>query len=414
MKRYLINCILIIILWVSLSPFSFAFDRRKPQFLDEPSYLILPLPWSIPGIGSGIMLTGLVGNIGETNMDIFALKVFGDAEGNIIGIDELFIYPETIYINAFYQDLSKAVVQNFEKRGMDTEKDEFNYIELDKVLSKSASVTLTLFDRRLELFGTTESQEIRIPRIRDSKGNIISEFSPSYESESRSTSYGATIDYTDDRQDARKGVRLTSLMKSTPADSERDPEFYTINNSLSFFIPIGEISTIAMNYFASDAHVSRHGETDETMIKQQLGFNCDSNDQACLEAELEILDMFVSMRKYGTSSSLGGDTRMRAYPQGRFSGAHTRYYGIEYRWNIAEDVVPFDFWVWQDVASGFQLSLFYENGAVEDLEDDLSENSRSDYGIGFRMVSASGYVYRADWAVGDEGAALSMMFNYPW
>ena len=195
MKRYLTNCILIFVLWVSLSPFLFAFDRRKPQFLNEPSYLIMPLPWSIPGIGSGIMLTGLMGNIVETNMDIFALKVFGDAEGNIIGIDELFMMPETIYINAFYQDLSKAVVQNFEKRGMDTEKDEFNYIELDKVLSKSASVTLTLFDRRLELFGTTESQEIRIPRIRDSKGNIISEFSPSYESESRSTSYGARIDY---------------------------------------------------------------------------------------------------------------------------------------------------------------------------------------------------------------------------
>jgi hypothetical protein len=393
---------------------SFAIDRRKPQFLTEPSYLIVPLPWSIPGIGSGIMLTGLMGNIAETNVDVFALKIFGDAEGNIIGVDDIYIIPETIYFNFFYQDLSKAVVKNFEKRGMDTEKDEFNYIELDKIVAKSASMTLTLFDRMIELFATTNSQEIRIPRIRDSDGNIVSEFSPAYESESQSTSFGGTIDYTDDRQDARKGARLTSIIQSSPAETEKEPEYYTIDHSLTLFIPIGEINTIAMNYYTSDAHVTNEGETDETVIKQDLGFNCPVDDQACLKAEQEIADLFVSMRKYGTSASLGGDTRMRAYPNGRFSGAHTKYYGIEYRWNFAEDVVPFDFWIWKDVASGFQLSLFYELGAAEDLEENLDENMRSDYGIGFRMVSTSGYVYRADWAVGDEGSAVSMMFNYPW
>jgi hypothetical protein len=30
------------------------------------------------------------------------------------------------------------------------------------------------------------------------------------------------------------------------------------------------------------------------------------------------------------------------------------------------------------------------------------------------MIAGSGYVYRADWATGNEGSNLTVVFEYPW
>jgi hypothetical protein len=38
---------------------------------------------------------------------------------------------------------------------------------------------------------------------------------------------------------------------------------------------------------------------------------------------------------------------------------------------------------------------------------------RSSYGLGLRLISASGFVYRADYATGDEGSEVSVIFSYP-
>ncbi len=130
--------------------------------------------------------------------------------------------------------------------------------------------------------------------------------------------------------------------------------------------------------------------------------------------DFHLIDMYVIGRTYGTASSLGGDDRLRAYPMGRFKGAHMAYLATEFRWNFATSVVPFDFWIWKDIATGFQLAVFYEVGSVAEMKGDLWEESRSSTGAGLRMVSASGFVYRADIAFGDEAHQTTIMFNYPW
>jgi len=393
-------------------------ERRKEQFLTEPSYMILPLPYSIPGIGSGMMFMGLAGNFLDTHLDIYGMGISGDAGGYIIGLDDMHLIPETLIVKFFYQNLSNAAIQYYEKRGMATEKDEYSQLELNKVFGLEGEVLLTLFDRRVELFAGSYKQEASITTIRDSKGVLIIEFSEPYISKSESTVMGIRLDFTDDYQDPKKGIRMEATLQPSPPDKAGvDPDYSVLNKSLSIYIPIGDAHTWAFNYFTSDTLVSKAGETDPAAIEAELNLECDpaeQNYETCQEAQQELVDNFIATRKYGNAQGLGGQYRFRAYPQGRFQGAHTVYFAMEFRWNFITEVTPFDFWIWKDVSTGIQLALFHEMGAVEDIKDDLNSSMRTSSGLGIRMVSGSGYVYRFDVATGDEGAATTVFFNYPW
>jgi len=391
------------------------FDRRKEQFLTESSYLILPLPYSIPGIGSGLMVTGLVGNLFETYIDIYAIGVTGDAAGTIIGLDDIHLISETLMLKFYYQDLNKAAVKNYENRGMDSKEEDHIQLELNKVFGLEGEVRLSLFERRFEMFIGKYQQTAAITIIRDSEGELIQEFDDPYESKSDATLQGILLDFTDDYQDPKFGIRLSvTAQPRPPIDPDVDPDYFVLDKSVSIYIPIGDDHTWVFNYYTSDAVVTTEGETDPTAIRSELGFNCPPTNQECIDAEQAVVDMFVAMRTYGTARALGGQYRFRAYPQGRFQGAHTLYYGTEFRWNFITSVTPFNFWIWKDVSTGLQLAIFHEEGAVEDVQEDLTSSLRKSSGIGVRMVSASGYVYRFDVATGDEGMATTIFFNYPW
>lgn len=401
----------LLILWVPAS--LHAIERRKPQFLTEPSYLIFPLPYSLPGIGEGILLTALAGNIAETNIDLFALVVTGDAEGTILGLEDIHILSETLILDLFSQSITKAVVNNYNSRGMNSDPDDFTLIELSRADTFSARLTLSLFDRRLEFVGGMQKQKAEVPRVRDKDGNIIVELDPPFTNKRETRFAGFSLDYTDDRQDPREGFRLIVARFNSPAPTVDDPEFSVWDYQATFYIPIGKINTLALHYFQSDADVTRQGTTDETAVRNELGFDCSPSDSECLETEQEVVDLLVAHRTNGTSTGLGGDQRLRSYPQGRFSGAHTVFYALEFRWNLSEEVTPFDYFIWKDVRTGVQVAFFAETGSVGETKDEVGETFKSTYGVGLRLVSASGFVYRADLAGGDEGTEAVVIFNYP-
>lgn len=92
----------------------------------------------------------------------------------------------------------------------------------------------------------------------------------------------------------------------------------------------------------------------------------------------------------------------------------TIFYAAEFRWNLSEETTPFDYFIWKDVRTGMQVAFFAETGSVADTTGELGDKFASSYGAGFRLVSASGNVYRADLATGDEGAETTLIFFYPW
>lgn len=390
-----------------------AIERSRVQFLSEPSYLLLPLPYSMPGIGEGLMVTALAGNIDETNIDAYFVGITGDAEGIVFAIEDIHLLPEFLILDIMHQDISKAVVNSYNTRGMNSNKSDYKLLEVDQVYTNYAKLTLTMFERRVELYAILSQQKARITKIRDPDGEVISDLTDPFISDSMQSHIGFLIDYTDDKINPKKGIRLDMQYISSKPQSSVDPKFYTIDTSLSTYIPIIKPVTLAFNLYLSDAFVTKEGVTDRDLIKAELGLNC-SGDSECLKAEEELINIMVDSRTNGTATGLGGDRRLRAYPGDRYSGAHTLYSSIELRWNLSEKIRPFNFWIWKDVATGLQIAPFYEIGSVSEKIDDLGNTTRESYGVGFRLVSASGFVYRADYAQGNEGKELTVMFSYPW
>ncbi|MDT8445741.1 MAG: hypothetical protein RRB13_02440 [bacterium] len=391
-----------------------AIERRRAQFYTEESYMILPLPYSIPGIGSGLMGIGLLGNVGGTHADVYALQITGDATGTIAALEEVHLIPETLWVSYFIQDLSRAAINIYEKRGMDTQKDDYRLVEVNQADTRQPGVTLSLWERRIELSYLHFVQNAAVTKIYTPDEELISEFSPAYEFTSEATYMIGVLDYTDDKQDPRVGFRLDYTRSQSPATSEVNPDYYTSNAGASVYLPVGKASTWVFNYYQSDAVVTREGITDEAYIINELGFSCADSDTTCLATQADFVADYQAQRKYGTADSLGGQNRLRAYPQGRYQAAHMLYYGTEFRWNFNEEVTPFDWWIWKDVSTGLQLAFFYEAGTVAELKSDLGTAMRSSSGVGLRMVSGSGYVYRFDVASGQEGSNTTMIFAYPW
>jgi hypothetical protein len=390
-----------------------AIDRRKPQFQTESSYLVFPMPIALPGVGEMVVVTLLAGNVAGTNIDTYVLGITGDAEGYAGQFGDIHILPETLIFDLFSHNLNKVTFNNYASRGMDSDPDDYTLVEQTRFEGLETKLTLTLFDRRFELFGVQYDQASTTSRILDSGGELIADLSPANQSESKTTTFGAVVDYTDDRQDPRVGVRSEVSRSTTPTDDLDAPEFNVWDSNVTVYIPVGKISTIALNYFQSDAEVTREGQTDLTVLEQELGIECEG-DSECETARDNLVQSNWAGNKYGTATSLGGDERLRGYPFGRYKGAHVRFYGAEFRWNLSEETKPFDWFIWKDVRTGTQIAFFYETGTVADSIEDLGTLNRSNYGIGFRLVTASGFVYRPEVAMGEEGVAASMTFNYPW
>ncbi len=405
--------LIIVLIFILCTSTALAIDRRKPQFATESAYLILPMPYSLPGIGEGLMFTGLAANIADSYADVFGVVLTGDVQGAVVGVLDLHLISETIFFDFFGNNINKAQVKNYENRGMKTDKEDFKYHEASLVSENSVEIYLSFFDRRFEITGEIWSNRYELTKIKDVDGNVEVEFDDPVVEEDKGNAIGMVLDYTDDRQDPWMGVRLEVQQKNSPRDDNKNADYNVINLSADFYIPIGDNSTWGFHFLTSDAVVQEKGQIDTDAIIQELGLSCASY-ASCSEAEKNLIDKKVTERTYGTADSLGGQRRLRSYPMGRYSGAHMTYMSTEFRWNFATDVVPFDFWIWKDVATGFQLALFYEVGSVAEEKEDLGEETKSSYGTGLRMVSASGFVYRADLGFGDEGQETTIMFQYPW
>jgi len=387
-------------------------ERRKNQFPDSSAHLVVPLPYSYPGIGSGFFLLGNFSNILETT-DVLAMYVTGDARGYILQFDEVPIVSKRLFLKYYYQDINKAQVNQYDVRGMKgTSKNEFTLLDVSLARNKVADFNLTFFDRRLNFLYQHMDNEYGVKAIRDYQGNLITVLD--YHGKDAKDALGIAIDLTDDYMDPLKGIAFNLQYQKQPKSTANDPSFYVLTYNMSLYTPMLETDTLVLNYFQSDAHVTTMGNTNPADIRQELGFNCNPLDTGCLQSEQKLVDAFINMRTNGASAPLGGKDRLRSYPEGRFNGGHTAFLGVEYRLNFKQEVKPFDYLFWKDVRTGLQVAFFGEVGSVSEKSGDLWKQNRSSYGVGLRLVAASGAVYRADFANGVEGSELTMMFAYPW
>ena len=386
-------------------------DRRKPQFSKEFAYAFFPYPYSLPGIGSGISLVGGAMNISNTCTDAYGIVFSGDVRGTAVGVADIHIVPQTLILDVGYGTVSEATIQSYSKRGMNTDKNDFRLIEFGDTEYYGGRLTATFFDRRFEVYGAWYQGAMTLKSIRDKNGNVIVEAQDSSRQRGYNSLFGTRLDLTDDYGDPRRGFRLDVTRSQTPA-SDSGPDYYVMDYNTTAYVPIGRRSTWAFNYLRSDAVVTREGETDPAKLEQQQGLNCSTATDPALC--LQVIDNMVANNKYGTATSLGGFSRLRSYAQGRYKGAHTEFYGTEVRWNLTDERTPFNIFIMKDVRTSVQVAAFYEIGSTADLRSDLGKIMRDSYGLGLRIVTASGVVLRGDIAFGREGVSPEIFIGYPW
>jgi len=396
------------------STHSFEFERRREQFIETPGYLILPVPYAYPGIGEGIVLVGYAGNAFETKMDAILLAFNGDAEGYYFLLNELYLVDKHLYLNASRMQISKYGIQMYEARGMETDaEDHFIYVG-EKFQQLRAQATLSLFDRRLELWYAAQDAEAETSDIYDANETLLFHYADPIRSSFSSTSYGILLDLTDDRTDPRSGLRLKSITSHHPPEDDGDPDYNVLTQSATLYIPILQDSTWVFHYFRSDAKVVSEGETDVATIAAAKGIAACMGNPICEASFLADAQNTANANRYGTADSLGGAYSLRSYPESRYKGAHAEMRASEFRWNISTKQSQINLYFLKDIVHALQLALFWEEGTVSETRETLGDITRSSYGAGFRFVAESGNVYRLDWATGDEGTQVTALFQYPW
>ena len=61
-----------------------------------------------------------------------------------------------------------------------------------------------------------------------------------------------------------------------------------------------------------------------------------------------------------------------------------------------------------------QIAFFKEKASIAETAQNLGKDWRNSTGMGFRLVTASGMVFRLDAATGEEGLNVNVIFDYPW
>jgi Omp85 superfamily domain len=412
----LIYCIIVGI-FISQSAYSWVFTRRTDQFKKQSSYAILPIPYSIPGLGSGIGVAGGFNNVLDTYIDAYALAIAGDVEGRAIGITDIHLLEKRLIFDMGYSEISKAAFSINYSRGMEGDEDpeEFNTAEISDSGYMGGMLTLTFAERMIEMSYRRYIGRAKMERIRDKDGNVLLEVE-NPEAEEQTIILGEFVfDFTDDRHDPRAGFRYNYSRNFPESPEEGSPHYYSVDLNATLYIPVLANSTFVTNYFQSDSYMIKLGETDRDIIAANADLEaCETGDTECEEARENYIDLIEASNRYGNASSLGGLSRLRSFTMMRYRGAHTRFYGAELRWNLTDEKTTFDILFMKDLRTSIQLAFYHEMGTIADKTEDLFEETRHSTGVGVRAVMGSGLVYRLDVATGEEGVGFVLFLGYPW
>ena len=389
-------------------------ERRRDQFGKDFSYFVYPIASKIPGLGTAEGGGASVLNMFGTDTDFTGFYLDGDFKASGYALLDMNVVPRRLIVDAGYYDFRVASVAY--ARGINSDRNNYILPEAEGAYGL-AQITYSLWDRMFEVYYRALQGSSRLTRINDRNGNAFDTIDSSRHN-AHVDSIGGIIDATDDRLDPRKGVRFETAWKMPKIDDPNQSQYYVMDYNLTAYVPFRERDTLALNLFASEAHVTREASTDFAALQQRVGLGCSrlpagpEQDQ-CTAAEKDYLDQLILSNKYGTATSLGGTQRLRSFDGGRFYAGHSVSYGLEYRLNLTDERTPFDIVIAKGVRTGMQLAFFAEQGTVFDTWHDWWREWKTSYGVGFRLV-LSGIIIRADVANGNEGSQFLLFINYPW
>jgi len=390
-----------------------AIERRRDQYGKDFSYYLYPIGGDIPGLGQAFGAGGSALNIANTDMDFVGYYIRGDFDATGATLLDIQLIKRRLIFDIGYNDFLVApIVYN---RGIKSNPNDFIQPKVQGAYFLG-QMTLSFSERQYEYFYRYLRGYNNLLQILNNKGE---EFD--LEDTERETivshSIGASIDYTDDKLDPRRGIRFEVAAKLPVSREDLYSENIIIDYNLTAYFPVHKWDTLVFNIFHSHAYITRKGSTDFDALKNEIGLDCDQrapgDQEDCRATEKENIDQAIANNRYGTATPLGGTQRLRSFDNGRYYAGQSLSYGVEYRWNITDEYTPFNIYIAKGVRTGLQLALFWEQGSVADEFRDLFKTQRRSYGFGFRLL-LTGVVIRADFARGNEGNEFQLFITYPW
>ncbi|MDH5561379.1 MAG: hypothetical protein OEY59_11060 [Deltaproteobacteria bacterium] len=384
-------------------------ERRPDGISEEFGWFVAPTPIAIEGVGSSIFFSGILSNFYQTS-DLFATRSIpgGEFDFGAVVIDEVPLYTKHLLLTAGKYDNSVTVTL-FE-RGIDSKADDY-ILPFVHEKGDIFQAKLLFWEERLVFFYQLLNRDSTTERIYDKNGNILSSEPTNYQY--KGSIFGAIFDFTDDPIDPRKGIRLGHKMRPVKAGFQFQSDIRVNDTNLTGYLPLFGADTLVFNFYTSLSSVIRQGITDEATARMINNQNCamapDYN--ACKAGEDKLVADFIAYNKYGFTS-MGGSNRLRAYPMSRFSAGNASYQGIEYRYNFSATPTKINWYVLGGLETLLQIAFFYEQGTVAEDISELYINLKPSYGVGFRAL-ISGFVYRFDFAYGDEGFVPTIFIDYP-
>ncbi len=407
-------CWVILLTMISSASLAEVVERRRDQFGRDFGYYLYPIVGEVPGLGKAVGIGASVLNVGGTDTDFTGYYVRGDIKATGLALLDYHVLPKRLIFDVGYNDF--RVASTSYNRGINSD-------PVDVIRPKVegayllGQMTLTFDERRYEMFMRMLSGRNRLIDVLDKNGQAFAGVDTSWRS-GNFTSVGGTLDLTDDRLDPRSGVRF-EFSSRLPHHGNPDHSEYFVNDyNFTGYAPMRHWDTLAFNLFYSRAHVTHQGLTDQGLLQQRYGLNCNQypigpSRDACQSTEAKLLAGMLANNLYGTATPLGGTQRLRSYDNGRFYAGQSLFYGVEYRWNLTDERTPFNILVAKGIRTGIQLAAFWERGMVADEFGQLFKNGRESYGVGARLV-LSGVIIRFDLARGREGAQSQLWITYPW
>ena len=407
-KRFL--GLFILLIWATQS-MAWVPERRPQTGDDKLGWLVAPMPIRMEGVGQAINFFGLVSNFYEKT-DLIILKTLPGGDFDFGGgfIDDLPLYKQYLqFTGGVFRGL--ASLQSF-ARGIDSDREDF-VLPLFEQNATFYEFTSYFWEERIRLFYQVFTGKSLTTKILDKDGNEIS--SQESESNFEGKNYGGLLDFTDDPLDPRKGIIFGQKYRPVLGNDLDRSDILVTDTGFTGFVPMFESDTLVFDLFLSTSSIIRKGVTDEATARSILNQNCDSSSTfyaACKSVEDKLVSEFLAYNRYGNATSLGGTNRMRSYPNSRFYAGNTSFMGIEYRYNFSSEQKPINWYLLGGVETLLQLAFFYEQGTVAEHTSELNQNMKSSYGVGARAI-ISGFVYRLDLAMGEEGPGITIFFDYP-
>jgi len=411
MKKTLASLLILYFFNHSIFSYQFPPERTKRDADSELGWMFAPLPGCVEGVGCAVPIAGLISNFYKST-DLVLLKtlVKGDIEATVLQLQKFPIIEEKLLLKLLYYDWDISL-RNYD-RGINSNKNDY-YQTFENLNSSSINIQSQFFNQQLEIQIGVSSGEAKVSKIFDPDENKFSNIRSPLRTW-KDHSIGTQIDLTDNHLEPREGIRFEILHNATDYGLPELSDYNVNSLNLTTYIPFLGSDTLLINAFQSRSYISEKGLTDETILRNKFGLECDMeiDEQACRVTEDRRIEYWLARNSSGKAAALGGINRMRAYSLGRFFAGNSSNYAVEYRLNFSEKQTPINWIIMGGVRTVLQAAFFYELGGVSDDLSKLNQNMKPSFGIGFRAI-ISGLIYRFDLAKGDDGIAPTLFINYP-